>query len=47
VQEDIDMIFDTLREGEGEMEYVNDVLETYSKSFKVCSETFKKQILEA
>ncbi len=27
------MIFETLSEGEGEMDYVNDVLETYSASF--------------
>ena len=35
------MINDTLREGEGGMDYVNDVLDTYALSFKDYSDKFK------
>ena len=38
------MINDTLNEGEGEMEYVNDVLETYCQSLSISSKSFEKLI---
>lgn len=44
VLEDVKMIFDTLSEGEGEMDYVNDVLETYSASFLENQKAFEAQL---
>lgn len=41
------MIYDTLKEGDGGMDYVNEVLETFSKSVAVDDKKLQKALNNA
>ena len=41
------MIYDTLKEGEGEMDYVNEVMETYSQSMAITDKNLEKALKNA
>lgn len=41
------MIYETLTEGEGEMDYVNEVLETYSKTIGIVDKKLDKALTQA